>query len=219
ISVTNAGSSPIWTREGALWGTTWSSTTSAPNGRRRPSRRAAPPRGGGGPRGMQEAVIVGMGLVGLMVVCFLIGPAATVVLATTIIVMASAEFFSATRRAGYHPATLVGLAGSGGMVLAAYWRGEAAIPLVMALVVVTTLAWWLLDLGGGHAVANAGIPVLGVMYVGGLGSFAALLLKFPDGIGMLFGAILVAVAADVAGLFVGQRMGRSPLTAASPNKT
>jgi phosphatidate cytidylyltransferase len=191
-----------------------------------PQRRAPYPDapvgeagGGGGPRDMQQAVIVGMGLVGLMVVCFLIGPAATVVLATVIIVMASAEFFSATRRAGYQPATLVGLAGSGGMVLAAYWRGEAAIPLVMALVVVTTLAWWLLDLGGDHAVANAGITVLGVMYVGGLGSFAALLLKFPDGIGMLFGAILVAVAADVAGLFVGQRMGRSPLTAASPNKT
>jgi phosphatidate cytidylyltransferase len=57
------------------------------------------------------------------------------------------------------------------------------------------------------------------MYVGGLGSFAALLLRQPNGIGMLFGAILVTVAADVGGLFVGQRMGRSPLTAASPNKT
>ncbi len=175
--------------------------------------------GGGGSRDMQQAVIVGVGLVGLMFVCFLIGAAATVVLATVIVVMAAAEFYNATRRAGYHPATLVGLAASGGMVLAAYWRGEGAIPLVMALALITTLAWWLLDLGGEHAVANAGITVLGIVYIGVLGSFAALLLKFPDGIGMLFGAILVTVAADVAGLFVGQRMGRSQLSAASPNKT
>jgi phosphatidate cytidylyltransferase len=105
------------------------------------------------------------------------------------------------------------------MVLAAYWRGEAAIPLMVFLVVVTTLLWWLLDADAEHAVADAGITVLGVMYIGGLGSFAALLLKFPDGIGLLFGAILVAVVADIAGLFVGQRMGRSPLTHTSPHKT
>jgi phosphatidate cytidylyltransferase len=193
-----------------------------------PQRRAAYPDApadeegpsGGGPRDMQQAVVVGVGLVVLMVVCFLIGPGATVLLATLIVVMATAEFFTATRRAGYHPAPLVGLVGSGAMVLAAYWRGEAAIPLVMVLVVITALAWWLLDLGGEHAVANISITVFGVMYIGGLGSFAAILLKFPDGIGMLFGAILVAVAADVGGLFVGQRMGRSPLpTSASPNKT
>ena len=54
------------------------------------------------------------------------------------------------------------------------------------LVVVTTLCWWLFDAGpGDHALPNVGITVFGVMYVGGLGSFAALLLKFPDGVGML----------------------------------
>lgn len=176
--------------------------------------------GPSGPRDLQQAVLVGVGLVILLFVCALIGAKALVVLATVIVVMATAEFFTAARRAGYHPAPLVGLAGSAGMVLAAYWRGEGAIPLVMFLVVVTTLCWWLFDAGpGDHAVANAGVTVLGVMYIGGLGSFAALLLKFPDGIGMLIGAVLVAVAADVGGLFVGQRMGNTPLTAASPNKT
>jgi phosphatidate cytidylyltransferase len=176
--------------------------------------------GGGGGRDMQQAVIVGVGLVVLLVICSFIGPAALVVLATAVVVMATAEFFTATRRAGYHPAPLVGLLGSGGMVLAAYWRGEGAIPLMLFLVVVTTLCWWLFDAGPGeHAVANVAITVFGVMYVGGLGSFAALLLKFPDGVGMLFGAILVAVAADIGGLFVGQRFGSSPLTSASPNKS
>jgi phosphatidate cytidylyltransferase len=176
--------------------------------------------GGGGGRDMQQAVIVGVGLVALLFVCAAIGAKALVALVTVVVVLATAEFFTATRRAGYHPAVPVGLVGAGGFVLAAYWRGEAAIPLMLFLVVVTTLCWWLFDAGpADHAVANVGITTFGIMYVGGFGSFAALLLKFPDGIGMLFGAILVSVAADIGGLFVGQRMGRSPLTAASPNKT
>ncbi len=179
-----------------------------------------PKGGGGGGRDMQQAVVVGAGLVVLLVVCSFIGAWALVGLVTAVVVMATAEFFTATRRAGYHPAPLVGLVGSGGFVLAAYWRGEGAYPLMLFLIVATALCWWLFDAGPGeHAVANVGITVFGVMYVGGLGAFAALLLKFPDGVGMLFGAILVAVAADVGGLFVGQKFGSSPLTAASPNKS
>jgi len=193
--------------------------------------------GGGSGRDMQQAVIVGVGLVGVMAVCFLIGAWAVVALATVVVVLATAEFFTATRRSGYHPAPLIGLAGSGGMVLAAYLRGEGGMVMVFFLVVVTTLCWWLFDAGpGDHAVANAGITLLGVFYVGGLGAFASLLLRiddasvsasgalvsgFGDSVGrsLLFAAILVTVAADIGGLFVGQRMGRSPLTAASPNKT
>jgi len=193
--------------------------------------------GGGSGRDMQQAVIVGVGLVVLMAVSFLIGAWAVVALATAVVVLATAEFFTATRRSGYHPAPLIGLAGSGGMVLAAYLRGEGGMVLVFFLVVVVTLCWWLFDAGpGDHAVANAGITMLGVFYVGGLGAFASLLLRiddssvsasgalvsgFGDSVGrsLLFAAILVTVAADLGGLFVGQRMGRSPLTAASPNKT
>ncbi len=192
--------------------------------------------GGGSGRDMQQAVIVGVGLVVLMAVSFLIGAFAVVALATAVVVLATAEFFTATRRSGYHPAPLIGLAGSGGLVLAAYLRGEAGMVLVLFLVVVTTLCWWLFDAGpGDHAVANAGITLLGVFYVGGLGAFASLLLRiddasvsasgalvsgFGDSVGrsLLFGAILVTVAADIGGLVVGQRMGRSPLTAASPQQ-
>ena len=176
--------------------------------------------GGVGGRDMQQAIVVAGGLVVLLLVCGLIGAKALVLLATVIIVMATAEFFTATRRAGYHPAPLVGLVGSGGLVLGAYWRGEIAIPIILFLIVVLAMCWWLFDAGpGDHAIANLSITVFGVMWIGGLGSFAALMLRAPDGIGMFYGAILVAVAADVGGLFIGQRMGRSPLIAASPNKT
>lgn len=175
--------------------------------------------GGGGDRDMGTAIAVGVGLVIVAFVCFFIGPAATVILATAIITLAAAEFFSATKRAGYHPIPILGLTGTAGVVLAAYWRGEAAIPLVVFLMVVTTMLWWLMDLSPDRAVPNIGITLFGFLYVGVLGSFAALLLKFPNGIGMLFGAILVTVAYDVGGLVIGQRFGSTQLGAASPNKT
>ena len=201
--------------------------TAGPPQRRKPYPDApddeGPPGGGTGGgvgRDMQQAAIVGAGLVVALLVCGLIGEWALVTLTAAIVVMATAEFFTATRRAGYHPAPLVGLVGSGGLVLGAYWRGDAAVPIVLFLVIVLAMCWWLFDAGpGDHAIANLGITVFGVMWIGGLGSFAALMLRLPHGQGMFYGAVLVAVAADVGGLLVGQRMGRSPLIAASPNKT
>jgi phosphatidate cytidylyltransferase len=114
---------------------------------------------------------------------------------------------------------IIGLVGTAGMVLAAYWRGEPAIPLVLLLVLVTTMVWWLMDLSPDRAVPNIAITLLGVVYIGVLGSYAALLLRLPNGVGMLFGAILATVAYDVGGLFIGQRFGSTPLGPASPNKT
>ena len=41
-----------------------------------------------------------------------------------------------------------------------------------------------------------------------LGGFAGLLLAYPDGLGMLIGLVLCAVAYDIVGYLVGSRMGR-----------
>ena len=130
----------------------------------------------GGGRDMNTAVGVGVGLVAALFVSFFIGSAATVVLATVLITLAAAEFFTATRKAGYHPVPIIGLVATPAIVLAAYWKGEGAIPLVMFLVIVTTMIWWLMDLSPERALPNISITVFGVFYIGGLGSFAALLL-------------------------------------------
>ena len=111
---------------------------------------------------MNTAVAVGVGLVVAAFVCFFIGPAATVILATVIITLAAAEFFTAARQAGYHPVPIIGLVGTGAVVLAAYWRGEPAIPLVLFLVLVTTMLWWLMDLSPDRAVPNIAITIFGV---------------------------------------------------------
>ena len=191
-------------------------------------RQAAPPRPrrtaptGGGGRDMQAAVATGVGLVVLALILFKIGPGAAMILVTAVIVLTAAELFGALQRGGYQPATLLGLVASAGLVLGSYWKGETAIPLVFALTVVFSLLWYLAGVVRTNPLMNAGVTVLAVGQVGLLGSFAALILTFPNehGLGVLIGVILAVVANDVGALVVGQQVGRAPVApSVSPNKT
>ncbi len=54
----------------------------------------------------------------------------------------------------------------------------------------------------------------------GLGSFAALILTFPNGVGVLIGTILAVAVNDAAALFIGSKFGQRPLAPeVSPGKT
>ena len=112
------------------------------------------------------------------------------------------------------------------MAFGAYHRGEAAIPVGIVLVTVFSMLWFLVGAGDEQATLNIGVTLLGLAWVGMFGSFATALLGVQGGAGVgdagkgiLFGAILATVAYDVGGYFVGRSTGRSPLSAASPNKT
>lgn len=64
------------------------------------------------------------------------------------------------------------------------------------------------------------VTIFTVVYIGVLGSYAALMLKIPvHGTGLLTAAILLTVAHDVSAMLVGRAAGRTPLSRASPNKT
>jgi phosphatidate cytidylyltransferase len=142
------------------------------------------------------------------------------VLVTAIVVLCAAELFGALQRGGYQPATLLGLVATAGLVLGAYWKGEAALPLVLGLTTVFTMLWYLLGVTRSSPTMNAGVTLLGVLQVGLLGSFAALILQLPNGRGVLFGVILATAANDVGALLVGQQVGRAPVAPeVSPNKT
>lgn len=180
--------------------------------------RTAPTRGGGG-RDMGQAVAVGVGLVVVAGVLLSMGAKFAMALVVLVLVLAAAELFATLRRVGYNPPTLVGLAAAAALPLAAYWKGETGLVLGLFLTLVVGMLWYLLDIGGEHAVPNLGVTMLTVVYVGVFGSFAALLLRAPHGTGMLVAAVIGTVVYDVAGLFIGRSMGRAPLSVASPNKT
>ena len=176
----------------------------------------------GGDRNLPVAVGVGVAFVAVAALLSTLGPGVMMVLVTGVIVIAGAEFFDALRKIGYSPATLLALVATGSIVLAAYWRGESAYPLIFFLLVVFGLLWYLVGGTVEHATTNLGVTLLGVLWIGALGGFAALLLRWPNdnGIPMLWAAVLPTVAYDVGGLFVGGSWGRSPLAPTiSPNKT
>jgi phosphatidate cytidylyltransferase len=202
---------------------------------RRPARRPAPGGGpstppdsppgrpsgssGGSGRDVPTAALVGVAIATFALILFHLGPAFAVGLVFVVVVLAGAEFFTAVRRGGFRPATLLGLAAIGALPLACYWRGEGAIPLVLFLLTAFTALWFILGLGP-NATANIGVTVLGAVYVGVFGSFAALMLKIPaQGVSILLVTVIAAVLYDVGGFFVGRRFGRTPLSVVSPNKT
>ncbi|MCZ7629919.1 MAG: phosphatidate cytidylyltransferase [Microthrixaceae bacterium] len=186
---------------------------------------------GSGDRNLPVAVAVGVGLVALGLICFKLGTLPTAILATVVVTLAGMEYFNAVRTAGYNPATLLGMAAVCGFVLSTALFGLAAYPLLIGITVVAVLVWYLLVAPGDGSVPNLAMTLLGVFWIGGLGSFAGLFLGLGDvvadrggldtnpGIGVLLAAVIASVSYDVGGYFVGRRFGHTRLSAASPNKT
>jgi len=181
---------------------------------------------GTGGRNMQVAVGSGLLLGLLALLCFKLGNLASVVIVTVVVLLAAGEGFAAFRRAQYFPAAPLGLVAVLSLMVATYNKGQAALPLVLVLVVVATFVWFLAGVEpDADPVAGISSTVFVFAWIGGFGSFAALLASpnvFPNrhGIAFLLAAILTTVAADVAGLLVGSSMGRHPMAPnISPNKS
>lgn len=189
-----------------------------PRGR---ARRAEQEATGAAARNVPVAFGVGLVLAIGALVIFKLGPAPTLVLATVVVGLAGYEYFGALQRSGFRPATLLGLAAVVGLPLATYWKGEAAIPAIVFFVFLFGIVWFLTGRGTrGRPVANLGVTLLGVVWIGVLGSFAGLVLGIPEqGVSILLLVVVATVANDVGGFFFGRAMGRSPLTTVSPNKT
>lgn len=196
--------------------------------------QATVPKPGGSDRNILLATVTGLGLAVLAIGSLYVGEIPGLIVATAILALATAEFYNAMRTVGYNPATLLGIATTVGLSVAVYWKSTAAYPVVLFIAVVFALLWFLMGNSSGRPVPNLGITLLGIGYISVLGSFAALLLSSDsvianettgllefqsNGAGLLFAAILATVAYDIGAYFVGRTMGRTPLSAHSPNKT
>ncbi len=185
--------------------------------------------GGTEAMGRNMWVAFGTGLLfgAVVLLMFKEGPVSSLALCVVLVTVSAAELFSALRRAGHAPATLLGLAGTIFVMIAAYLKGEAGIVLALVLVVVFTMLWYLTGVVRQRPVANIAVTLLGFAWVGILGSFGGLLLDptaFPHrhGVAFLLGAGLATVAHDIGGLMVGRAFGAKahPLARrVSPNKT
>jgi phosphatidate cytidylyltransferase len=171
-------------------------------------------------RDLPAAVAVGLGLFVLMLIFFKLGPKPALALVTIVVTACAMELYNLLRRVGFRPATLLGLCGTVAIMVATYWRGEAAIPLVLVLMLATSMLWYMLGVVEARPLVNVAVTVFGFVWVGVFGSFAALMLKEPHGVGLLLGGILITVSSDTLGFLAGSQFGRHPLAPeVSPGKT
>jgi len=172
-------------------------------------------------RNVPLAAAVGIGMAIVAALLFMAGAAPTMLLIEVVLVAAGFEFFAAVQKSGFRPATLLGLAAVAALPIATYWKGESAIPAILFLTFLFGIVWYLSSASGrARPTANLGVTLIGVIWIGVLGSYAALLVDIPQqGVSLLLVAVVAAVATDVGGFFFGRAMGRSPLIATSPNKT
>lgn len=176
--------------------------------------------GATGDRDMPMAVIVGVALAVLFFAAMAVGPVAVLVIVTIALSLAAVEFYNAVRVAGYQPAVLLGLTAVLSLPLAVYWKGEAAIGLVLVLAILFGSLWYVMGISPDGAMRGLGATLIGIVHIGVLGSFAALMLSVDTyGTGVLTVAVILTVFYDVGGLFIGKALGRTPLSSASPSKT
>lgn len=186
----------------------------------------------GGDRDLGAAVGVGVGLVAVGLLCFKLGGLATTVLVAVILVIAAMEAIVALNRKGFATPAILALPAVVGLLFGTYLGGLSAYPVVLGLIVMTTLLWYLWVSPGPRAALKIGGTLLVVLWIGFLGSFATLMLGIGrewqsidpamtsnPAIGVLIAAVLVTVSHDVGAYFTGRQFGRTPLSPASPNKT
>ena len=212
---------PVRTRAGAA--AQRGRHTRGSTARRGVERRAAAPGrpdGGRGGDDLASRVAVGLGLIILLAIAYAIGPKALVVLATVVITAAAAEAYGILQRSGFKPATLLGLVATVGVVLGAYWKGMEALPLGAVLVFAGAMTWYLMGIVEARPLASAAVTTMTFVWVGVLGSYAALMLRAHDGKGLFLGAVVVGVVADIAAFLVGRAVGSRPMAPnISPGKT
>ena len=91
------------------------------------------------------------------------------------------EYFGRVADKGYRPVIAVGVVACVAAPLAAYWVGADAIPMVIAFAFFAgAISFIAADSVEAGPMPNMAITMLGVVWIGVLGSFAALILAYSN---------------------------------------
>lgn len=178
-----------------------------------------PPRKGSG-RNLKLAILTGVTLAALVVGLLYLGAEAFFGLAIIVVMLAQAEFYRATRSAGYNPAAALGLIGGAVVLVGVFLNGPSAAGLALFATLAACFAWYMSFPSRANLVTNVAITMMGVVYIPLLGSFIGLLSRRPDGRGVTIVAIGATAVYDIFAFAGGSKLGRHPLAPSiSPNKT
>jgi phosphatidate cytidylyltransferase len=177
---------------------------------------------------MPAAIIAGVALAVLFILATLWRPVGVLILVVVILAIAAFEYFGKVTEKGYRPAVAPGLAACVAAPLAAYWVGDSSLPLVVSFAFIAGAVGFVGAAGvESGPLPNMAITTLGVVWIGLLGSYAALIVRLSNELGgnnigtdTLFLVVLGVVANDIGALLVGSAVGKTPLRAwVSPAKT
>ena len=176
-------------------------------------------------RSVSVATFTGVLLAVVVSVIFVAGAIPVAVLVLLALGLASAEAYAGFRRAGAHPATVLGIAAVLTLGVAGYNKGLAAIGAITVLLVIFGFVWYLSAKQTIDTLDGLGATVFVYAWIGVLGSYALMLIApmystNRHGLAYLFGAVALTVSNDSGALYIGRWLGRRPLNRAlSPNKT
>ncbi|MEY2582596.1 MAG: phosphatidate cytidylyltransferase [Ilumatobacteraceae bacterium] len=212
-----------------------------------PTRGGRPARSGSGARpspkstksdsrDLPTAIGVGLLIGVVFVISVMVSPKLVLVVVIAVLGLGAIEYFDKVSEKGYRPATIVGILACVTMPIATYWAGEQALPLILALGFVAAAVTFI----GAKSLEAAPMPnmaitTLGIIWIGFLGSFAALILRYSKGTGFPVASGIIStsigtdtlclmaigvVANDIGALVLGSAAGKTPLRAwISPNKS
>jgi len=198
----------------------------------RSGRPAGPARTASGSasanRNLPAAIAAGVVLAALFIAATLWRPVGVLALVVAALAVAGFEYFGKVTEKGYRPAVAPGLAACVAAPLAAYWIGEQGLPLVIAFAFIAGAAGFI-GAGGVESgpLPNMAVTSMGVVWIGLLGSYAALILGWSNvaggnniGTDTMFLIVIGVVVNDIGALFIGSSIGRTPLRGwISPGKT
>ena len=197
-----------------------------------PARTSAPP-----PRNMGAALIAGVVMAAVFVAALIIKPVLVLIIICALLAIAGWEFFGKITEKGYRPAVAPGLAACICAPLAAYWIGERGLPLVVAFAFMAGSIGFIGARGvESGPLPNMAVTTMGMVWIGLLGAYGALILRVSNqpltlfgltgansnniGTDTLFMVALGVAANDIGALVVGSAIGKSPLRGwISPAKT
>ena len=177
------------------------------------------PAAEGRPRSLVAAIGAGLALGAVVIVTLLLGRAAFFGLILVAVLIAQTELYTVLRKAGYNPATLVGLVCGAATMVATYRRGAPGLALGAAVPLPLLLAWGL-TVSAERTRRTISSTYLGVVYGPVLVGFGILLLRGADGLVLTATVIGMAAINDSGGYLVGRKLGRHPMAPkTSPKKS
>jgi len=174
-----------------------------------------------GDRDLVKATLVGLGLLLVSGAAIFFNAYTALALIGIVSLVAVAELYQTMRSAGLRPAKLLGYVGTLAIPTAAFFRGEAAYPLIICLIVVFGALWYLVGADTERPVLNISLTVFAMLWVGGLAGFAGMMLKSDYQLGrqLLVATIVIVAISDTMAYLGGRTYGATPFHSASPNKT